>query len=258
MANTDILVDYKNHVGIVTLNRPEQLNALDSDMAVQLNQMLARLDDDPTVRVVVVKGAGKAFCTGIELSEFPGKSQKEYREWLFLSLKVFETIARMKKPVIASAQGFALAFGGGLIAACDLAIVAEDTKIAVHAVNIGLFCMGPAVPLSRSLGRKRCLEMLMTGDLIDAAEAEKWGLVNKVVSGDELETATMALADKLAKKSPLAMQMGKRAFYGMSDMEFGKALEYSTDVLAALCVSKDAQEGVEAFMNKRRPVWKEE
>ena len=166
-------------------------------------------------------------------------------------------IAYMKKPVIASVHGFAVANGAGLLAASDLAIVAEGTKIGTTAINVGLFCMGPAVPLSRSLGRKRSLEMLLTGDMIEAEDAERWGLVNKVVPKDQLEDETMALAKKLAEKSPLALQMGKQAFYGMSDLEFGKALEYSNEMFAALCVTEDATEGINAFLEKRKPVWKE-
>ena len=166
------------------------------------------------------------------------------------------TIASMKKPVIASAHGYAVANGAGLIAACDLAVVAEGTKIGATAVNVGLFCMGPAVPMSRSLSRKRCLEMVMTGDLIDAREAERWGMVNKVVPLEKLEEETMALARKLADKSPLALQMGKEAFYGMSDLEYDKALAYTNELFAALCVTEDAKEGVDAFLNKRKPQWK--
>jgi len=163
----------------------------------------------------------------------------------------------MKKPVIASAHGYAVANGAGLVAASDLAIVSEDTKIGATAVNVGLFCMGPAVPLSRSLGRKRCLELLLTGDLIDAQTAERWGLVNKVVPREKLDEETMSLADRLAAKSPLALQMGKQAYYGMSDMEYDKALEYSNDLFAALCTTEDAKEGVDAFLKKRAPIWRE-
>ena len=258
MPDGTIVVDHLNDIGVITLNRPEQFNTFSREMATQLRQGLMALDQDKAIRVVVVKGAGKAFCTGIDLSEFLGiSSHQEYRRWLSLTLDVFQLIAEMRKPVLASAHGYALAFGGGLIAACDLAIVSKGTKIGVHAVNVGLFCMGPAVPLSRSLGRKRCMEMLMTGDLVDADVAEKWGLVNRVVPEDQLETATMALARKLAGKSPLAIQMGKKAYYGMSDMEFGKALAYSNERLASLCVTEDAQEGVKAFLEKRDPVWKE-
>lgn len=257
MSYSTVIVKHENHVGIITLNRPEQFNTFSSEMAKELNQALVQLDNETKVRVVVVKGAGKAFSTGIDVSEFFGKSLKEYRAWVGLMEQMSNVIAYMKKPVIASAHGYAVANGAGLIASCDLAIVAEGTKIGTTAINVGLFCMGPAVPLSRSLGRKRCLEMLLTGDMIDAEDAERWGLVNKVVPVDQLEEETMALANKLAEKSPLALQMGKQSFYGMSDMEFGKALEYSNETFAALCVTEDAQEGVDAFLKKRKPVWKE-
>ena len=257
MPYNAILVDHDNHVGIITLNRAEQLNTFSSEMARELSRALIELDNDDTCRVVVVKGAGKAFSAGIDISEFFEKSQREYLEWVTLMEKVHVIIAQMKKPVIASVQGFAVANGAGLLASSDLAVVAEGTKIGATAINVGLFCMGPAVPLSRSLGRKRCLEMLLTGDMVDARDAERWGLVNKVVPADQLEEATMELANKLAEKSPLALQMGKRAFYCMSDMEFGKAVEHSNEVFAALCVTEDAKEGIDAFMNKRKPVWKE-
>ena len=257
MSYQTIIVERKDHVGIITLNRPEQLNTFNTDLANEINQALLELEMDKRIRVVIIKGAGRAFCTGIDISEFPGKSLQEYREWGALMERMIHVIASMKKPVIASAHGYAVANGAGLIAACDLAIVAEGTKIGATAVNVGLFCMGPAVPMSRSLGRKRCLEMIMTGDMIDAKDAERYGLVNRVVPAEKLEEATMALAKKLAEKSPLALQMGKQAFYGMSDMEYGKALEYSGEIFAALCVTEDAKEGVNAFLNKRKPVWKE-
>jgi enoyl-CoA hydratase/carnithine racemase len=211
---------------------------------------------DKAIRVIVIKGAGKAFCAGIDVSEFHGKTLQAYREWIGLMERTIQIIAYMKKPVIASAHGYAVANGAGLIAACDLAVVAEGTKIGTTAINVGLFCMGPAVPLSRSLGRKRCLELLMTGDMIDARQAERWGMVNKVVPPEKLVEETMALANKLAEKSPLALQMGKEAFYGMSDLEYGKALAYSNELFAGLCVTEDAKEGVDAFLNKRKPEWK--
>ncbi|OPX36943.1 MAG: enoyl-CoA hydratase [Desulfobacteraceae bacterium 4484_190.2] len=257
MSYSTVIVDQRNHVGFITLNRPEQFNTFSSEMATELNQALVQLDNEKDVRVIIVKGAGKAFSTGIDLSEFSGKSLKQYREWVGLMEQMSHVIAYMKKPIIASVHGFAVANGAGLVAACDLAVVAEGTKIGATAINVGLFCMGPAVPMSRSLGKKRCLEMLLTGDMIDAEDAERWGLVNKVVPADKLEEETMSLANKLAEKSPLALQMGKQSFYGMSDMEFGKALEYSNETFAALCVTEDAKEGVDAFLNKRKPIWKE-
>ncbi len=256
MSFNSIIVDKENHVGIITLNRPDQLNTFSSELAVELNDALNQLENEKNIRVLVIKGAGKSFCAGIDVSEFFGKSLHEYRGWVGLMEQMAQIIACMKKPVIASAHGYAVANGAGIIAACDLAVVAEGTKIGTTAINVGLFCMGPAVALSRTLGRKRCLEMLLTGDMIDAHVAKEWGLVNKVVPAEQLEESTMKLANKLAQKSPIALQMGKQAFYGMSDMEFGKAVEYSNEMFAALCVTEDAVEGIDAFLNKRKPIWK--
>jgi len=256
MSYNTILVNQENHIGIITLNRPDELNSFSSEMAIELNQALTQLDNDENIRVLIIKGAGKAFCAGIDVSEFSGKSHLEYKHWVGLMEQMASVIANMKKPVIASAHGFAVANGAGVIAACDLAVIAEGTKIGTTAISVGLFCMGPAIPLSRSLGRKRALEMLLTGDLINSDDAEKWGLVNKVVPADQLEEATMSLANKLAQKSPLALQMGKQTFYQTSDMEFDKALQYSNEMFASLCVTEDAKEGIDAFLNKRKPVWK--
>lgn len=257
MSYENIIVERKDLAGLIILNRPQQFNTFNTALADELCRALLELEGDKTVRVVVIMGAGKAFCTGIDISEFHGKTLQQYRDWISRMEQALHVIVSMKKPVIASAHGYAVANGAGLIAACDLAVVAEGTKIGATAVNVGLFCMGPAVPMSRSLSRKRCLEMVMTGDLIDAREAERWGLVNKVVPLDKLEDETMALAKKLADKSPLALQMGKEAFYGMADLEYGKALSYTNELFAALCMTEDAKEGVEAFLNKRKPQWKE-
>jgi enoyl-CoA hydratase/carnithine racemase len=214
------------------------------------------MDKDQETRAVVVKGNGRAFCAGIDISVLPLKSILEYREWIREMEKPLLAIAHMVKPVIVAAHGVAAANGAGFITAADLAIVAEGTRIGTTAVNVGLFCMGPAVPLSRSLGRKLSLEMLMTGDFIDADRAEKIGLVNKVVPADKLVDEAFDLAKKLASKSPIALQMGKKAFYTMSDMEFEKAMEYSNEMFAELCMTEDAIEGINAFREKREPVWK--
>ena len=257
MPYESIIVERRERVGIITLNRPQQFNTFNTVLAQELCKALLELELEKVIRVLIIKGAGKAFCTGIDVSEFHGKTLQEYREWVGLMERMIHVIASMKKPVIASAHGYAVANGAGILAACDLAVVAEGTKIGTTAINVGLFCMGPAVPLSRSLGRKRCLEMLMTGDMIDARDAERWGVVNKVVPPERLDDETMALANKLAEKSPIALQMGKEAFYGMSDLEYGKALAYSNNLFAALCVTADAKEGVNAFLNKRKPEWRE-
>ncbi|MBW2094900.1 MAG: enoyl-CoA hydratase/isomerase family protein [Deltaproteobacteria bacterium] len=257
MTYNTILIDHEDHVGVITLNRPEQLNTFSTEFGRELNQALIELDNNQEVRVVIIKAKGKAFSAGIDISEFFDKSQREYYQWVSQMEQMNLVIAYMKKPVIACAKGFAVANGAGLIAACDLAVVSEKIRIGATAINVGLFCMGPAVPMSRSLGRKRCLEMLLTGDMIDAHTAERWGLVNMVVPEEELDSAAMDLAKRLAAKSPIALQMGKQTYYGMSDMEFSKALEYSNEKFASLCVTEDAKEGVNAFLEKRDPVWKE-
>jgi enoyl-CoA hydratase/carnithine racemase len=251
-----IIVEKKDHVGIITLNRPDQLNTFTTTLAAELDQSLLTMDQDKEIRVIIIKGNGRAFSAGIDVSVLPMKNILEYRQWIREMEKSFLTIAHMLKPVIVAAHGVAAANGAGLVTAADLAIVAEGTRIGTTAINVGLFCMGPAVPLSRSLGRKRALEMLLTGDFIDAERAEKIGLVNKVVPQDNLMDEAMNLAKKLASKSPIALQMGKQAFYTMSDMEFDKAMEYSDEMFAELCTIDDALEGINAFKEKREPVWK--
>jgi enoyl-CoA hydratase/carnithine racemase len=251
-----IIVEKENHIGVITLNRPEQLNTFTTALARELSEALADMDRDETIRVVILKGNGRVFCAGIDVSVMPMKSILEYRPWIQDMEKMSLTIAHMVKPVIVAAHGVAAANGAGLVAAADLAIIAEGTRIGTTAINVGLFCMGPAVPLSRSLGRKRALEMLLTGDFIDAEKAERIGLVNKVVPSDKLMDEAMNLATKLASKSPIALQMGKKAFYTMSDMVFEKALEYSNEMFVELCTTEDAIEGIQAFQEKRDPVWK--
>ena len=251
-----VLVDKKDMIGLITLNRPEEMNTFNIPFAGALNEALRNLDQDDEVRVVVIRAAGKHFSAGISLPEFKGKSPKELREFLVLMDEFYHTIPRMKKPVIASVKGYALANGAGLVFACDLAVAAEDAKFGTTAINIGLICLGPAVPMVRSLGRKKTLEMVLTGDIISAAEAERLGLINKVVPPEELEASTLKLAAKLAKKSPLAVQIGKTGIYGMSEVPYHQALDYVDELFASLCATEDAREGIEAFQEKRKPVWK--
>ncbi len=256
MSNRPILVETAENIGTITLNRPEQMNTFSSPLAMELNQALLALDHDPDVRAIVVAGTGSAFCAGIDLSEYAGKTHGEYRRWVTRMEEMVLTIANMKTPVIASARGFAVANGAGIVLAADLAVIADNTRFAVPAVNIGLFCMGPAVPLTRTVPRKRAMELLLLGDLISAAQALAWGLVNQVVPDEELEAATAAMAAKLAAKSPVAVQMGKQAIHRMADMPLPEALVYSNEMFASLCVTEDAREGVDAFLNKREATWK--
>ncbi len=254
MQYDTILVERQDQLGLLTLNRPEKMNTFSSQLARELNNGLLELDHDPAVRVVIVKGAGRAFSTGIDISEFAGKTPTEYQEWISLMDEMHLTVAGMAKPVIAMVQGYAVANGAGLVFAADFAIVAEGTKIGTTAINVGLLCTGPVIPISH-LGKKKVLEMLLCGDLIDAAEAHRLGIVNRVVPADQLEAETLAFARKLLSKSPLAVAMGKKFYYQMQDMPFPQRFTYSSEVFARLCTSQDAKEGVAAFLEKRQPVW---
>ena len=255
-VEANVLVETQEHIGLITLNRPQEMNTFNTPFAHELNDALLRLDEDPEVRVVVIRANGKHFSTGISLSEFKNKSPKEYREFIELMDKHNHTIARMKKPVIASVKGYALANGAGLSFACDLTVAAEDARFGTTAINVGLICLGPAAPLARVVGRKKTLEMVLTGDMITAAEAQRLGLVNKVVPREQLEEATMELAGKLAAKSPLALQIGKKGIYGMQDVPYEQALDMLSVLFASHCCTEDAEEGVKAFLEKRQPVWR--
>lgn len=256
MGYETVLVEKNEHIGIITLNRPDNLNTFNTTLARELNEALNELEQDEETRVVIIKGKGKAFCAGIDVNEMEGKNTLEHFKWVELMEKMSLTIAKMGKPVIASVQDMAIANGTGIVASADLAVAAEGARFGTTAVNVGLFCMGPAVPLSRHVGKKKALEMLLTGDIIDAAEAERIGLINKVVPGDKLEEETMKLAQKIAAKSPLAVQLGKQSFYKMCDLEYDKAFELVNNHFAVLCSTEDASEGVNAFLEKRKPRWK--
>lgn len=244
-----------NHVGTVTLNRPEQLNTFTSRMAAELFQALAEMEADERVRVVIIKANGKAFCAGIDVNELHGKSTMEYQSWFELMESPLVAISTMKKPVIAQVDGVAAANGAGLVAACDLAIAADGARIGLTAINVGLNCVGPVVPVARSIGRKRSLELLFFGDLVTAARALELGLVNRVVAKEDLDGEAMAWAATLAMKSPVAVQNAKRAFYTAEDMDYHKAFDYVHEAFARLCSTDDAKEGVSAFLEKRQPRW---
>jgi len=256
MEYTSVLVSKIENIGIVTLNRPEFNNTFSVPLAIELNHALIDFENDPCVNVIVINANGRNFCTGIDINDLAGKSNHDYLIWIELMEKMNMTIASMGKPVIASVQRIAVANGIGLVAACDLAIAAEDAKFGATAINVGLFCMGPAVPLLKSLGRKKTLELILTGDIIDAFEAQRIGLINKIVPAQKLEAETLKYAKKLACKSPLALQLGKKSFYEMEDLDYKKALDLTNNHFATLCSTEDAHEGVSAFLGKREPVWK--
>jgi enoyl-CoA hydratase/carnithine racemase len=256
MSFETILIEKKYRIGMITLNRPQKFNTFSTQMAEELNTALRQLDEDAEVRVVIIKGAGKVFSTGIDVSEFHGKTPSEYHGWLTPMDQMHLTIASIGKPVIAMIHGFAVANGAGLVAAADFAIMAEDAKLGTTAINVGLLCTGPIIPMSYGLGKKKTLEMLLSGDMIDAKEAERLGLVNKVVPAEKLEEETLAFAQKLIDKSPVAIQMGKNFYYQMIDMPFHQRFVLNSEVMTRLCTTEDALEGINAFIEKRKPIWK--
>jgi enoyl-CoA hydratase/carnithine racemase len=247
----------EDFVASLTLNRPDKLNTFNTPLAEELTRALRMLDDDPGCRVILLKGAGKAFCAGIDINEVFGKSTLEYREWIERMEAPLVTISRMKKPVIAQVHGVAAANGMGLVAAADLAIAAENTRMGLTAINVGLNCVGPVVPVARILGRKRALELLLYGDLIRASQALEMGLLNRIAAKDALEKEARQWAAELARKSPVAVQIAKKAFYSAEDLSYPRAFEYMNEAFARLCSTEDAKEGVAAFLEKRRPQWKE-
>jgi len=245
----------EKHVGIITLNRPDQLNTFTSQMAGELHAALLAMEADNHVRVILLKSSGRAFCAGIDVNELAGKSATQYREWIEWMENPLVAISTMKKPVIAQLQGVATANGMGLAAAADLVIASDRMKMGLTAINVGLNCVGPILPVSRCVGRKKALELLLFGNLLKAQEALDLGLVNRVVAHDDLDESALKWAEDLAERSPLAVQIAKKAFYQSEDMDYQKQFQYMNEAFARLCTTDDAKEGVAAFLEKRNPQW---
>ncbi len=257
MSDKPILTRKENQIGFITLNRPEAMNTFTPEFADQLDQALWDMEKADDVRVIVINAAGQHFCTGISLDQFKNKNYREYRKFLDGIDAFYHTLADLNKPTIASVQGYALANGAGLSFACDLTVAAESSTFGTTAINVGLICLGPAAPMIKIIGKKKTMEMVLTGDMINAAEAEKLGLVNKVVADDDLEAETLKLAQKLVAKSPIALRIGKEGLRRLQDVPYHQGLESMDDLFAALCATHDAEEGVLAFLEKRKPNWKE-
>jgi enoyl-CoA hydratase/carnithine racemase len=259
MTNTPFVVrSDAAGVATLTLNRPESRNALSLGMLLDLSGELNRVALDPSVRVVVLAGAGPAFCAGHDLKEIRTENfGRAYTQKLFAECaNLMQALIRLAKPVIAQVHGIATAAGCQLVASCDLAVAADDARFATPGVNIGLFCSTPMVALSRNVGRKAAMRMLLTGDAIDAETAVEFGLVNEIVPAAELASRTAALAGKIAAKSPLTLAIGKEAFYRQAEMPLAEAYAYAARVMVANLEKQDAQEGIEAFIGKRTPVWR--
>jgi enoyl-CoA hydratase/carnithine racemase len=254
-VGSDVRLEIDGPAAVVTLDRPERRNALSLSLMEELLVALRRASETPGVRAIVLAGAGPAFSAGHDLSEMVGREREFYDRLFDVCTELMETIHRLPQPVIAKVHGTATAAGCQLVAACDLAVAAEGARFATPGVKIGLFCSTPMVPLSRAVGRKRALEMLFTGEPIDAATAADWGLVNRVVPAEQLDAAVQHLVDAVARSSPLTVGVGKEAFYTQIDLDEHGAYEHTKTVMAGNSLAADAQEGICAFLEKRPPTW---
>jgi len=251
-----LLRDDNDGVVTLTLNRPAQYNALSSDMLDALQAAFDDIGSDETQRVVIIAANGKAFCPGHDLKEMRSNEDRAFHQALFdKCAQLMLTINRLRQPVIACVQGITTAAGCQLVANCDLAVAVEEARFAVSGINVGLFCSTPAVPLSRNMGRKQAMHMLLTGDFISAQTAQQYGLVNEVVAVDELQSATQALAQKIVAKSSHAIAIGKDMFYQQLPMDLAEAYAYASERMACNMDSHDAREGIDAFIQKRKPEW---
>ena len=245
-----------NGVAWLTMNRPAARNALSMGLMDAMDTALAAIETDPTVRVVVIAGAGPGFCAGHDLREVRQTPTRQAYEALFaLCARLMQRIVALPKPVIARVHGVATAAGCQLVASADLAIAGESARFATPGVNIGLFCSTPMVALSRAVGRKAAMEMLLTGDLLSAERALAIGLVNRVVPDDALDATVAALAARIALGSPTALAMGKKAFQRQADMDLAAAYDFASAVMTDNMLAHDAEEGIDAFLEKRPPVW---
>jgi len=255
MTYQNLLRSTEGSLGVITLNRPERRNPLSLGMMQELIACLNEMSADTKVRAIILRAAGKAFCAGHDLSEMQGRTVAEYRRLFDVCTELMTKIQSIPQPVVAQVQGIATAAGCQLVATCDLAIASEEATFATPGVKIGLFCTTPMVALSRAVGRKRAMEMLLTGKLVDAATAAEWGLVNRVVSAAELESATRELACKIAEASSFTVALGKQAYYAQIDLDQPKAYAYAKEVMTMNSLAEDAQEGISAFLEKRVACW---
>ncbi len=253
----------ENAVAYLKMNAPERLNALSDEMLAALQETLSGLQNDRSVRAVVLSGAGKAFCAGHDLKQMTAARQSEdggkayFKDLFQRCTQVMLSIQSLPQPVIAQAHGIATAAGCQLVATCDMAVAAQGTRFGVNGVNIGLFCSTPMVALSRNISTKKAFEMLSTGQFIEADEAERIGLINRVATPETLEDETRKLAQTVAEKLGAAVRVGKSAFYQQANMSTAEAYGYTGDVMVENMLFRDTEEGISAFLEKRSPDWKQ-
>jgi len=255
MGFENICLSEDGPVTTILLNRPEKRNALSLDLMLELIQCLEAIGRNREARAVVLRAAGKAFCSGHDLGEMIGRDIAEYRRIFDVCSELMLKVQAIPQPVIAEVQGIATAAGCQLVATCDLAVAAEEAAFATPGVKIGLFCTTPMVALTRAVGRKHALQMLLTGQFVDARTAAEWGLINQVVPAAELQGVTRNLACKIAEASPLVVGIGKQAFYTQIDLDQPKAYGYAKEVMSLNALAADAQEGISAFLEKRPACW---
>jgi len=244
-------------IATLTLNRGDRLNPLSSAMLAALQAELDRMGPDRSIRVIVIAGAGKHFCAGHDLREMRSHPDKAWQSALFEQCsRVMLTLIRLPQPVIARVQGVAVAAGCQLVSMCDLAVAADVARFALPGITSGIFCTTPGVGVARNLARKHALEMLFTGDQIDASTAKRWGLVNRVVPLAELDAAVAMLARKVASHSPAVVKLGKQFFYEQVEKGIADAYALSSEGMACNMMLEDAAEGIDAFIAKRPPDWK--
>jgi enoyl-CoA hydratase/carnithine racemase len=255
MAYENICLATEANIAIVTLNRPQRRNALSLSLMQELIDCLKEIGASRQIRAVILAATGKVFSSGHDLSEMVGRDINEYRLLFDVCTELMTRIQSIPQPVIAEVQGIATAAGCQLVATCDLAIAAEEASFATPGVKIGLFCTTPMVALSRAVGRKRALQMLLTGEMIDAHKAAEWGLVNHVAPASALRAETRRLAARIAEASELVVALGKQAYYTQVDLDQPKAYAYAKEVMSMNSLAADAQEGISAFLDKREACW---
>jgi enoyl-CoA hydratase/carnithine racemase len=255
MTYENLRVEIEDSIARVTLHRPERRNALSLAMMQELSACLRALGDAAETRAVILAASGSVFSSGHDLREMRDRSIADYRRLFEVCVEMMSLIQRIPQPVIAEVQGTATAAGCQLVATCDLAVAAEGATFATPGVRIGLFCSTPMVALTRAIGRKRALEMLLTGAPIDARTAAEWGLINRVVPADALQTETRALAAQIAGASPLTLAIGKQAFYAQIDLDQAGAYAHTKEIMSLNALAADAQEGIGAFLEKRTACW---
>ena len=255
MSYQHLILSTEGQLGIITLNRPERRNALSLDLMLELISCLNTMTAEKNIRAIILAASGKVFSSGHDLSEMVGRTVSDYRRLFDVCTELMTKIQSIPQPVIAQVQGVATAAGCQLVATCDLAIASDQAAFATPGVKIGLFCTTPMVALSRAVGRKRALEMLLTGKLVDPVTAAEWGLVNRVVPAAELESATRELACKIAEASSFTVGLGKQAYYAQIELDQPRAYAYAKEVMTVNSLAHDAQEGISAFLEKRVGCW---